>query len=122
MLRRLVSAIVALALMVQGALALAAAPCVHERADAAPAAEHAGHGTQHEGHEGHAMHDTAPSQYGCGDDCRCADSCAASGLHAIAVPASTWPVAYASLAPDRLPAAGRASAHAARLLRPPIVS
>ena len=121
MLRRLVSAFVALVLMVQGALALAAPPCVHERADAAPAAEHAGHG-MHEGHEGHAMHDAAPSQHGCGDDCRCADSCAASGLHAIALPASTWPVAYVSPAPNRLPDTGRAPAHAARILRPPIAS
>ena len=128
MLRRFVSAFVALVLMVQGALALAAPPCVHAVLASTPAAAHAGHGLQHErpqqdDHAGmHAMHDGAPSKHGCGDDCRCADSCTASGLHAIALPALAWPAAYTSLAPNRLPETQRAPAHDSRLLRPPIVS
>jgi hypothetical protein len=120
MLRRFVSVLVALVLMVQGALALAAPPCVHADDAPARAAEHAGHGARHDGHDMHAMHDGAPSKHGCGDDCRCADSCAASGLHAIALPAPAWPAAYTSLVPNRLPDTQRAPAHASRLLRPPI--
>ena len=124
MLRRCVSAFVALVLTVQGALAIAASPC-HPAGDDAPpaAAANADHGARHGGHDGHAMHDDgAPSPHGCADDCRCTDSCTASGLHAIALPASAWPASYASLVPDRAPGTGRAPAHSARLLRPPIAA